>query len=77
MITKVYDKGGCVGCPPEIGCMGKACPQCWKYIITCDMCKRQTNDVWRVDGVDLCQDCMFFHPEIVHINYDNCEDFAE
>lgn len=59
MIKTVYDKGNCVGCPPETGCLGKSCPQCWETIMECDICGCETDDLYRdLDtGEELCESC--------------------
>lgn len=85
MIKLVYDKGNCVGCPPEMGCMGRYCPQCWEHRMYCDVCKEEVDELWRdLDtNVDLCEDCR--DSRYAHITIDeaddyitdNCEDFAD
>lgn len=37
MVLKVYDEGGCVGCPPEIGCLHKLCPMLYTIEMRCDI----------------------------------------
>lgn len=50
----------CVGCPPEIGCMGSACPNRNVKVIYCDKCGEEIDpdNVYEVDGDDLCEDCL-------------------
>jgi len=49
----------CVGCPPERGCMGSACPHRDVEVIYCDCCGCEIGDeLYEVDGEDLCEDCL-------------------
>lgn len=47
----------CVGCPPEMGCMGSACPYCNVERFYCDKCKEETtlHDYY---GLELCENCI-------------------
>ena len=49
----------CVGCPPNMGCMGSSCPHRKVKVIYCDCCGEQidSDEVYEVDGQDLCEDC--------------------
>ena len=49
----------CVGCPSEMGCMGRACRYKNVEVIYCDWCGAEIypDDVHEVDGEDLCDDC--------------------
>ena len=50
---------GCVGCPPEMGCMGNACPNRNIAIYVCDRCDEDIEgDVYEVDGEHLCEGCL-------------------
>lgn len=53
-------ESGCVGCPPEMGCMGSACPHREIIIYVCDRCDEDINDddVYIVDDEHLCQGCL-------------------
>lgn len=73
MIKRVYDKGGCVGCPTEWGCLGRFCPQCWEIKICCDICGKEVEEVTRIDGTDYCNKCT--DGVITHIDYDNADDY--
>jgi hypothetical protein len=75
MIKLEYDKGGCVGCPPEMGCLGKSCPECWEAHITCDVCKQEVEVVSRIEDVDYCDSCLY--RVFPRIDYDNCADYIE
>ena len=52
-------ENGCVGCPPEMGCMGSSCPNRNVKVIYCDCCGEEICDeVYEVEGEDLCEDCL-------------------
>lgn len=46
----------CVGCPPEIGCMGSACPYRSAKVTVCDNCGKMAE--YNVDGEDFCVECL-------------------
>ena len=49
----------CVGCPPERGCLGDSCPNRNVKVTYCDCCGYEIEeDVYEVDGEDLCEDCL-------------------
>ena len=48
----------CVGCPPEIGCLGNACPNRNVPRYYCDECDAETGEIYDVDGEELCEDCL-------------------
>ena len=48
----------CVGCPPEMGCIGIACPYQNVPHYYCDKCKDEVDELFDVDGVELCEDCL-------------------
>ena len=86
MIKLVYDKGECVGCPPEMGCMGRACQMCWVTKMFCDDCGNEVEELYQMDynnnkynrPYHLCEDCFneYLAQQYPHITYDNCEDFG-
>ena len=45
----------CVGCPPDIGCIGDACPYRNVEHIYCDLCGEEAEYI--VDDEDLCEYC--------------------
>ena len=49
----------CVGCPPEIGCLGSGCPKKNVPHFFCDDCKDEIDpdDLYDVDGDMLCREC--------------------
>lgn len=50
----------CVGCPPNMGCLGDSCPNRNVAHYYCDKCGAEVDpeDLYDVDGVDLCEDCL-------------------
>jgi len=74
MIKLVYDKGGCVGCPPEMGCLGRACSMCWDTIMVCDQCGEEVDDLYRNEDGDFCEDCM--RNLFIHIDINNAGDYC-
>ena len=50
----------CVGCPPNMGCLGDSCPNRNVAHYRCDKCDAEVDpeDLYDVDGVDLCEDCL-------------------
>lgn len=52
-------KNDCVGCPPEIGCLGSSCPYSNVPITYCDNCKQEaTLYVFPDTDEQLCTTCM-------------------
>lgn len=48
----------CVGCPPELGCMGSSCPNRNVKHYICDNCKCEVEDLYDYEGEELCLDCI-------------------
>ena len=48
----------CVGCPPEIGCLGDVCPNRNVPRFYCDECKFETDELWTINGYEVCEDCL-------------------
>ena len=47
----------CVDCGKP--CLGSSCPYSSVKVYYCDECKTEiTDDVYNVDGDDLCEDCL-------------------
>ena len=46
----------CVGCPPELGCMGAGCPHNYEAYY-CDECG-ESDDLYYYDGKELCIECI-------------------
>lgn len=57
----------CVGCPPEMGCLGSSCPRRRVLICTCDRCNESFDpeELYVVGGEDLCEDCLLNEYETV------------
>lgn len=54
----------CVGCPPEIGCLGSSCPQRHVPHYYCDDCGDEEKLYW-FQGLQLCIDCIKYRLEEV------------
>ena len=48
----------CVGCPPEMGCIGSACPNRNVKYLYCDKCGDDAEKLYVVDGKEICEDCL-------------------
>ena len=48
----------CVGCPPEMGCMGNSCPNRNVLRMYCDNCDDECEELYVFDGHELCADCV-------------------
>ena len=61
----------CVGCPPEMGCMGMSCPNRHVAVLTCDDCGDYAEDLYYGDdGSQYCKYCLHKHVEKVKIEDD-------
>lgn len=47
----------CVGCPPEMGCLGSSCPYMNVERWYCDECDEE-GQLYEYDGQELCVDCI-------------------
>lgn len=47
----------CVGCPTEMGCMGKACPYNNVPHVHCDNCDCEADIFYAYEGEYFCRDC--------------------
>lgn len=56
----------CVGCPPEMGCMGSACPNQNVPVWSCDECGDEDVELYDYDGSQLCQSCLVSKFKIVN-----------
>lgn len=54
----------CVGCPPEIGCIGSTCPYLNVIRCYCDECDDEGR-LYKFDGQQICIDCVAKRLEIV------------
>ena len=48
----------CVGCPPEMGCMGDACKYRNVPHLYCDKCGEDCEELYVVGDEELCEDCL-------------------
>lgn len=50
----------CVGCPPEMGCLGSTCPYVNVTRYYCDRCGEEIypEELYRVEDDDLCESCL-------------------
>ena len=58
----------CVGCPPEMGCLGSSCPNRRVPIMTCDKCGEQVDALYWHDGAQYCADCVLTELERVKLD---------
>ena len=54
----------CVGCPPEMGCLGSSCPHMNVKRFYCDDCGDECI-LYKYDGQELCLDCIIEKLEVV------------
>lgn len=47
----------CVGCPPEMGCLGDSCPQRNSLVFKCDNCESE-DEIYEFEGQELCIECI-------------------
>ena len=56
-MTKYEDE--CVGCPPEMGCLGNSCPNRKVKHLYCDECHADCEELYLTDdNQELCLDCL-------------------
>ena len=55
----------CVGCPPEMGCLGGTCPNRNVTRYYCDKCGEE-EQLYEYDGKELCLDCI--EKELIKVN---------
>ena len=49
----------CCGCAvPSYPCAGNACPNKNVKVYYCDHCGEELDEVYEVDGEDLCEECL-------------------
>lgn len=48
----------CVGCPPEIGCLGSSCPNMNVKIYECEDCHDEVENLYEYNGMELCLSCV-------------------
>lgn len=57
----------CVGCPPELGCLGNSCPNRNVQVRVCDQCE-EPEQLYRYDDKELCLECLLDYIEAEEIN---------
>lgn len=59
-------KNDCVSCPTEIGCLGSNCPYSHVPYLYCDNCHNEAEELYDVDGDQICEDCLHkMFPKII------------
>lgn len=48
----------CVGCPPEMGCLGRGCPKRHELVFCCDECGSDADLLYQYNGKDWCEECL-------------------
>lgn len=48
----------CVGCPPNMGCIGSLCPYKHVPVCTCDKCGDDVEVLYEYDDMELCESCL-------------------
>lgn len=61
----------CVGCPPEIGCLGSGCPYVNVKRLYCDDCKEETDTLYIIDNKEICAECLLNHNYLERIDEDD------
>lgn len=54
-IRKIEDQ--CIGCPPDIGCLGESCKYKNVECFYCDICGDQTT-LYEFDNREVCIECI-------------------
>lgn len=60
----IKSENECVGCPPELGCLGSSCPYVDVPHYYCDFCKAEST-LYRYNGYEICEECLLKEFEIV------------
>lgn len=55
----------CVGCSTGILCLGDRCHNRNVRRLYCDICKDEAYKLYKVDGYELCEDCVLDKFEVV------------
>lgn len=61
-------RNNCVGCPPEMGCLGNACPMVNVKYCICDKCGVDIDEYYEFDGKQLCEECLLSMFERVRVD---------
>lgn len=57
----------CVGCPKDMGCLGKYCPNRNVPHLYCDHCGEEVSELREYDGEQWCEDCILEEFDIVDV----------
>lgn len=57
-------KNECVGCPPEMPCLGNSCPHRNVVRFYCDRCNEETT-LYYWNDEELCKECLIKDFEVV------------
>lgn len=58
----------CVSCPPEMGCLGSACPNRHVPVFICDKCKQEVDTLRNYNGDQWCEECILNEFDEVEID---------
>ena len=58
----------CVGCPPEIGCLGRSCPYVNVVHYYCDKCGEE-GKLYHYGDSELCEECLLEEFDVVEGSY--------
>lgn len=54
----IQKEDGCIGCPKEMGCLGDTCPMKNGYVMVCDECGNEVDELYEYDNQQVCFDCL-------------------
>jgi len=54
----IVHENQCVGCPPEMGCLGSSCSYNDVIVAYCDECGYDTEVLYEYNGKELCEACV-------------------
>lgn len=57
----------CVGCSPDMGCLGSSCPYMNVARFYCDKCKNEVEELYKYEDKELCADCVLKELEKVEV----------
>ena len=58
----------CVGCPPEMGCLGSSCKYRHVPHLYCDNCEADVDKLYKFNGMELCIDCLLDGFETIDVD---------
>ena len=54
----IYRENECVGCPPEMGCLGSACRYRNVLQLVCDHCHAEVDKLYWIGDEQWCAECV-------------------